>query len=129
MKQAPWTDQENIAGLALYFVMLDSATAGLAYNKAALIRAARGRCRGDEVAPAPPAPLGTLKDRSRGSIEAKLMNYTAAHRDIDHKATTMAGFGYVPLANYQTAVKAAMYKALQRRDMAAAFNAGTRAAL
>ena len=107
MRSPPWNDAENGALVALYFVMLERAIAGDAYNKAAMIR--------NEIdQPDAPNRLMTypLADRSRGSVEAKLMNASAAHRDLVPGATTMDGYGYRCLSNYQAALKDAMAAAL-----------------
>ena len=99
-----WTDTENSACIALYFTMLDSAIAGKPYNKAAMIRNAR-----ETNAEAYPGGFyGLLRNRSRGSIEAKLMNCSAAHRDLAPHAVTMERFGYRALPNYQRALRDAM---------------------
>lgn len=85
MKNKAWTPEENRAVVALYFAMLDHAVSGEPYNKAAMIRAVQGT----DV----PGEAGPLIWRSRGSIEAKLMNCSAAHAACDPQAVTMDGFG------------------------------------
>lgn len=95
-RSPPWSPAENKAVIALYFAMLDKATAGEAYTKAAMIRHAQ-LSEGEE-----------LGNRSKQSIEFKLMNCSAAHLDIDANATTMHGFGYREMSNYQAALKEAM---------------------
>ncbi len=116
----PWTDDENRAIVALYFIMLGRAISGQDYNKAAMIRNAKGT----DSEPTAAYPLAA---RSRGSIELKLMNCSAAHRDVSREsggnATTMDGHGYRALPNYQAKLKAAMqvelkYRELQRRGVA-----------
>lgn len=109
--RTPWTPAENLAVSRLYFDMLAAATAGHAYNKAAMIRHAQ--TPGDFTHSGPYS--GPLKDRTRGSIEAKLMNCSAAHAAIDPTATTMDGFGYRALANYQATLVDAMRAELGRR--------------
>lgn len=96
----PWTDDENAAVVALYFDMLDHATAGKPYNKAAMIRKAQAE---------------PLANRSKGSIEAKLMNCTTAHRDLMPNAETMNCHGYRALSHYQASLKSAIYLALTSR--------------
>lgn len=112
----PWTADENRAIVALYFKMLDSATTGQTYVKAAMIRAAQ-----QGPAAIPSAGLGTLGARSKGSIEAKLMNCSAAHRDVSAEsggqAVTMDGYGYRALSNYQATLKVAMADELRRREL------------
>ncbi len=97
----PWQDHENAALVTLYFAMLDHAIAGEKYNKAAMIR---GTQRASSA----------LCKRSRGSIEAKLMNASAAHRDLGG-TPTMDGYGYRALSNYQKTLKDAMRTKLERR--------------
>lgn len=111
--RTPWTPAENAALVRLYFRMLDRATTGRQYNKAAMIRDAQTDSPQyrDGVA-------GMLTSRSRGSIEAKLMNATAAHRDLCPGAETMDGYGYRALANYQAALKDAMRDHLEQFDLA-----------
>lgn len=103
----PWTDYENDACIRLYFEMLDAATIGTAYNKAAMIRAVQ-----QGPAEIPGVGLGALGARSRGSVELKLMNCSAAHRDLRPNAVTMDGYGYRCLPNYQATLKVAMNEAL-----------------
>lgn len=110
-RPSPWSDSENAALVSLYFTMLDKAIAGQHYNKAAMIRQAQS----DGVSY--PLDLGALKDRSRGSVELKLMNASATHRDLGG-AVTMDGYGYRCLPNYQATLKVAMLTELQRRDNA-----------
>jgi hypothetical protein len=106
--RTPWTDQENAALVALYFAMLDKAITGQSYNKAAMIRAARGIHSG--------VSFGPLCSRSRGSIEAKLMNASAAHRDISGAVITMNDHGYRCLSNYQKSLKVAMQTVINARS-------------
>jgi hypothetical protein len=108
----PWTDTENAALAALYFAMLDAAITGEKYNKAAMIRAYQFAGKDQ-----PFMAASALAARSRGSIEAKLMNASAAHRDLFPDAVTMDGFGYRALANYQKALRDAIHDALLRRDV------------
>jgi len=107
----PWTDDENTAIVALYFEMLDYAIPGKQYTKAGLIRIARGETVGHECDKFD----GILSNRSKGSIEAKLMNCSAAHRDCCPTATTMDGYGYRCLSNYQGKLKFAMAAELDDR--------------
>lgn len=95
-----WVPSENGALAALYFAMLDKAIAGEKYNKAAMIR--NQRTIGDHL----------LCARSRGSIEFKLMNASAAHGALIPGATTMHGYGYRCLPNFQKGLKTAMQSAL-----------------
>jgi len=102
-RKAPWSPAENLALARIYFTMLHAAGHGHPYNKAQMIRTAQGT---DEIP-------GSLYGRSRGSIESKLMNASAAHRDLIRDGLirdglTMDGFGYRALANYQSSLKDAV---------------------
>ena len=118
MRSPPWNDTENGALVALYFVMLDNAQAGKPYNKAAMIRCAQE----NPEHPSQGSFAGNLSERSRGSIEAKLMNASAAHRDLvassvdNPELHTMDGHGYRCLSNYQADLKTAMQSELDGRE-------------
>lgn len=99
-----WTPAENRALSGLYLRMLYCARMGASYNKAEMIRNAQGT---DDQP-------GLLHARTRGSIEAKLMNASAAHADLVPGAVTMDGFGYRALANYQASLKDALAEALRQ---------------
>lgn len=112
MTISPWTDQENADLVSLYFDMLDRTVAGELLNKAKLIRS--HQCIDGCHQP--------LSSRSKGSIEFKLMNATAAHVSLlndhierfgepDHR-DTMHSHGYRALANYQKGLKDAMLNEL-----------------
>lgn len=112
-----WTEAENTAVCRLYFTMLDAVRNRQAYSKAALVRAWQGiEPDAAKLTPAD-APYAPLAARSRGSIEAKLMNATAAHADlVGDKAVTMDSHGYRALPNYQASLKQAMADALADRQ-------------
>ena len=112
-KKSPpaWAAEENHALVALYFTMLDAASAGKPYSKAAMIR----EIRGDNAGLPNIRQDFPLHKRSRASIEFKLMNATAAHRDIDPNAETMHGHGYRAMPNYQATLKTAMLDELSGR--------------
>ncbi len=112
MSKGPWTNDENRAVVSLYFAMLDCATAGTPYNKAAMIRGSR-----EKVTASGGTIQGPLYARSKGSIEAKLMNCTAAHRDLSPTCTTMDGFGYRALPNYQRSLREAIALELDERQI------------
>lgn len=114
-KRTPWTPAENAALVRLYFAMLDHAIAGEQYNKAAMIRTAQ---LGHLAPRQAPGATGPLANRSRGSIEAKLMNATAVHSHLGaRRAETMHDHGYRALPNYQAALKDAMRAEIERRDI------------
>ena len=109
-KKAPWTPAENLALARIYFTMLHAATNGHPYNKAQMIRTAQGISNREDIPHDARAPLHY---RSRGSIEAKLMNASAAHRDLIAEGLlaagpTMATHGYKAWGNYQSTLKDAV---------------------
>lgn len=130
MKAQNWTPDENRALVALYFDMLNLALLGKPYSKAAMIRDAIGPVPGLE------APLvrkhhrpyfSSLCNRTKGSIEFKLMNASAAHLDIltaQHRppiadsvaranvSATMHNHGYRCQGNYQASLKVVIQEAL-----------------
>ena len=120
-KRTPWTPAENAALVRLYFAMLDAQRHldefGMTYNKAGMIRHARGEAVGAHMTT---VEHGALTNRTRGSIEAKLMNATAAHSHLGaRRAETMHDHGYRALSNYQAALKDAMRAEIERRRSAA----------
>lgn len=113
-----WTQEEIASGVALYFLMSDKAHKGQHYNKAALIRLARGE---DEIDPRnleSRAFGGTLSGRTKGSIEAKLMNVTAILEELGRQDVSMKEYGYVPLSNYQADLRVMVVGLLAVRDEA-----------
>lgn len=114
----PWTDDECRAVVTLYLHMLNNATDGKPYNKAAMIREARTglECRVPDAERCA-HPGRPLAERSRGSIEAKLMNCSAAHADLVPDAVTMDGYGYRALSNYQKALKHALATEFSKRGL------------
>lgn len=113
-----WTPAENAALVRLYFAMLDCEHRAIPYSKAAMIRIAMGCPNADDRDPSGGWGIaGELTQRSRGSIEAKLMNASAAHGDIVPDAETMAAHGYKAWGNYQATLKTAMADEIERRDI------------
>jgi hypothetical protein len=99
--------------VALYFTMLDKATAGDAYNKASMIRTAQGSgLNSNGSAMLPPGPLAA---RSKQSIEFKLMNCSACHQALDPNAETMHGHGYRALTSFQASLLDTMRTELGNR--------------
>ncbi len=115
-RQPKWVPEENGALVALYFSMRGRVDDGVDYNKAGMIRAVRGDNpnRLDNVAET------ILENRSRGSIEAKLMNVTAVLHDLGREDVSMAEHGYRPLSNYQADLKMIVVGLLAVRDEAVA---------
>jgi hypothetical protein len=114
--RTPWTPAENAALVRLYFAMLSAQRNqdqhGMTYNKAGMIRHFRGEALGAWL---DGDDHGALANRTRGSIEAKLMNASACHRDLMPSSETMDDHGYRALSNYQAALKEAMAHALAYR--------------
>jgi hypothetical protein len=96
-KSPAWTEPEIRAVVELYAMMRRHVNTGEPYNKARMIRNQQG-------------PIGQLRDRSRGSIEAKLMNITGALDRLGRDDLSMSEHGYRPLANMQKA----LFEAVQR---------------
>ena len=121
-RKPKWTPEENAACIALYFRMRKHVDDGANYNKAAMIRAARGEN---------PNPLDNLHgaplaNRTRQSIEAKLMNVTACLHDLERSDVSMTAHGYRPLSNYQADLRPMVAGLLAVRDEAVngGFNPG-----
>lgn len=105
-KRTPWTYDENKALVALYFSMAFAVERGKPYNKAALIRERQTGIT--EVSSSTVVfSSAPLANRSRGSIEAKLMNCTAVIEDLGFSRWSMHEHGYRRLGNYQAALKVA----------------------
>jgi hypothetical protein len=119
-RPGPWTDAENAAGWALYFVMHKHAAAGEQYNKAAMVRAAQCE-RYDHGRTPNNAPYsGVLATRSRPSIEMKLMNMSAVMESIGRPDISMSEHGYRAMPNYQANLKTMGVALLAVRDEAVA---------
>ena len=127
-RPTPWTPEENRALVALYFTMLDKAIRAQPYSKAAMIRTAQSS--GENVG-IQNGYHGQLPNRSKQSVEFKLMNATAAHiciltaagKSTEGPHQTMDGFGYRAMPNYQAALKDAMAAELETREGIARVNA------
>lgn len=119
-KNPPWNAAENAALVRLYFRMLDgSERVGVTLNKAALIRMAQGKpSEADRLGGVTGLTgfAGQLPNRSRASIEFKLMNASAGHEKIRPAAVTMDGFGYRKMPNLQAALLEAMQAEIDRRE-------------
>jgi hypothetical protein len=93
MSGGDWSDQENDAVVAAYFAMLGDELAGKPYNKAA-----QNRLLQDQTG------------RSRGSIEFKLSNVSAALKGFALPTIN----GYQPRFNFQMALAEAVSRWLAR---------------
>lgn len=94
----PWIAAELQAGIELYDRMHRCAMTGEPYNKAQMIR--DSRCLDGCHQP--------LIGRSKGSIEMKLMNISAACEALGRPDLSMAEHGYRPMKNMQKALKDAV---------------------
>lgn len=112
-RPAPWNPAENRAICALYHAMWRRLQDGEKLNKAALIRVAQNGIgprdlSHDTVEEAVPFAK-RLETRSKGSIEAKLMNVTAVLEETPPlDQFSLIADGYVPMSNYQAALKVAV---------------------
>lgn len=104
-----WQDHENSAIAALYFAMLALVLRGVSFNKRAMIRGVSIELHSDGT-----EICGPLRDRSRQSIEAKLMNCTAVHELLAPGAMSMSAHGYRPLTRFQGSLRDAMRTEFQR---------------
>lgn len=93
MEKADWSDLENDAVVAAYFSMLSDELSGRSYNKAAQNRAVQD-----------------LINRSRGSIEFKMCNVSAALRGLGLPII----IGYAPRFNFQMSLAEAAARWLAR---------------
>jgi hypothetical protein len=115
-RPGPWTDSENAAGWALYFVMQRHASTGEKYVKAHMIREANGHDINDNVIN-PDAPLAA---RGRPSVEMKLMNMSAVMESLGRPELSMSEYGYRALKGYQGDLKTMGVALLGIRDAAVA---------
>ena len=87
-----WSDAENAALAAAYVEMARKSAEGISFNKSAIRRALMAN---------------ELAARSNGSIEAKLMNFSAAAQDLGLPVVP----GYKPAPNYQASIRVALMQA------------------
>ena len=106
MKSNAWIDSEVYDLLSLYRSMWIYATEGVKYNKAAMIREAKTRALDAKKPGDPPC----IFSRSKGSVEMKLMNITAALEAIGRQDLSMAEYGYRPMKNMQKSLKVIVEK-------------------
>lgn len=106
-RKPAWNDTENAALNALYHRMHQGVQRTENLNKAALIRIAQGQPKDTDRATSIDGFAGKLADRSRASIEMKLMNLTAVLHDIGRAQFSMNEHGYRAMPNYQADLKAA----------------------
>jgi hypothetical protein len=106
MSSEDWSDTENDAVVAAYFAMLSDELAGRPFNKAA-----RNRLLQEQIG------------RSRGSIEFKLCNISAAARGLG----LPINIGYRPRFNFQMSLAVAISRWLARHPEweAALYNVST----
>ena len=113
-RKPAWKAEENAACIALYFLMRKAVDDGIEYNKAAMIREQQTGIKSAHCI----NNRGPLAGRSKGSIEAKLMNVTAVLHDLDRADVSMASHGYRPLSNYQRDLRDMVVPMLAVRDEA-----------
>jgi hypothetical protein len=102
MATPAWNQSEIDNCIGLYLLMRVLVERDVPFVKAQLLREIIG-------APTPANPEGnpdaTLHGRSKGSVEMKLMNITAALESIGRDDLSMAEHGYRPMKNMQAALK------------------------
>lgn len=96
-KRKDWTDSENLAVCLAWCLMQAAEQRGQKFNKSAI----RRELIGTEAQPGP------LAARSNGSVEAKLMNCSAAALRLNYGTLK----GYKPAPNYQASLLNAMVAA------------------
>lgn len=99
LSNTPWTDTELTSAIQSYLAMLRAELQGESYSKAEFNRQLR---------------KGPLASRSKGSIEFRMQNISAALYDL--KMPWIAG--YLPAKNIGTAVKEKMVELLHANDIA-----------
>ena len=123
-RPSPWTDAENAGCCALYLVMQRFAATGKAYNKAGMIRVAQGNPKPQDLDISgdnhEPGIFCRLAERSRPSIEMKLMNLSAVMESIGRPELSMSEHGYRAMPNYQSNLKTMAVAILAVRDAAVA---------
>ncbi len=102
-KRRDWTDLENAALCRAWCLMFMADLTGKAVNKSAV----RRELIGTDSEP------GILHSRSHGSIEAKLMNISAAAVAIGIPALP----GYKPASNYQASLRVHLMAAIEETGL------------
>ena len=119
-KAGAWTDAENAAVIALYVTIQREVITNGRGTKAGVIREIRGEPKATDPRIIPVEIRGELAMRSRGSVEAKMMNlsHVLAQSD-DPKAgrLTLAANGYKALSGCQAALFDAVVEALPRIEI------------
>jgi hypothetical protein len=111
MRNKSWNYEENTAIAEAYALMAVLQLSGNKFNKSQLIRTLRGESQDVD------APLfGQCAARSRGSIEAKLMNCSAVALEFGLCAALENGYvkGYKPAPNYQKVLREFLIEALNQ---------------
>lgn len=93
-----WTHDEQLAICLAWALMADAVEHGVKFNKSAI----RRELIGSDDSPGP------LHNRSHGSIEAKLMNCSAAAQAVGYSALP----GYKPAPNYQQSLRGYILQAM-----------------
>jgi 5-methylcytosine-specific restriction protein A len=101
MRAQPWSEAENLAAVAAYNGMMADDGNGHDYSKARVIRALRGVPKENEPAAVSLMIFGALAGRSRGSIEFKFGNISAARDSLCLPLLK----GYKAAGNYQQSLR------------------------
>jgi len=108
-----WTEAEQAAAITAYNLMLAADNSGTKYNKAAFNRALRSEDTAKDLLSIGAAgwphdfALGALAARSRGAVEAKMMNISAAREKLGLPILK----GYKAAGNYQRSLETAIQEA------------------
>ena len=107
MAAKAWNQSEIDNCIGLYLSMRVLVEREVPFVKAQLLREIIG-----EPTPAQPQgnPNAPLYNRTKGSVEMKLMNITAALESLGRDDLSMAEHGYRPLKNMQASLKARVYE-------------------
>ena len=106
-----WTDKEQQQAIDLYMQMRWCVTSGRKYSKAAMIRDA----------------IADGLERSKGSIESKLMNISACFLTLNMPDLSMDQHGYKALVNYQASLLDAVRNRIASNEPQATNYTGNRA--
>ena len=111
MRARAWNQLELLACCELYFQVVRAIQAGNRVNKAELIRLYRSG-----AADLPASEFtGPLSSRTRGSVELRLMNITAALPTVGYTGFTLADHGYRPLQNFPPSLAEVLREYLAER--------------
>lgn len=107
MAAKDWNQSEIDSCIGMYIAMRVLVEREVPFVKAQLLREIIGAATPAQPKGNPGAPLYS---RSKGSVEMKLMNITAALESLGRDDLSMAEHGYRPLKNIQASLKARVYE-------------------